>query len=92
MNKIRKIYQICLYVGNIGIIGNRYYNVRCAHSEGQDPTGSDQPSRLCLNLNLPQPQPVQLSRLGLNSTQPALLVQPGPQPIQLVEVKVEVVK
>ena len=40
-------------------------NVRCAHSEGQDPTGSDKPSRLCLNLP----------------------VQPGPQPIKLVEVE-----
>ena len=68
-------------------IQNHKENVRCAHSEGQDPTGSDQPSRLCLNLNQPQPQPVQLSRLGLNRPQPALLVQPGPQPVQLVEVE-----
>ena len=42
----------------------------------------------CLNI----PQPVQLSRLGLNRPQPMLLVQPGPQPVQLVEVKVESVK
>ena len=52
-------------------IQNHKENVMCAHSEGQDPTGSDQPSRLCLNLTMPQPQQVQLS------TQPTLLVQPG---------------
>ena len=40
----------------------------------------------------PQPQPAQSSRLGLSSPQPALLVQPGPQPVQLVEVKVEALK
>ena len=40
----------------------------------------------------PQPQPAQSSRLGLSSPQPALLVQPGPQPVLLVEFKVEAVK
>ena len=44
------------------------------------------------NFNLNLPQQVQLSRLGLNCPQPVLLVQPGPQPVQLVEVKVEAVK
>ena len=38
------------------IIFSDLCKVRHAHSEGQDPTDLYQPSRLCLNLNLPQPE------------------------------------